>query len=116
MQDYDNPQAFGDDLSDPRITAYVRLHVFVLMQHGYYEKASIWLDLLHAAGDRSEHVLFTRAAALFLSGRYSEAVVALQEADRHHPIERFGEVQVDDRQKLRVYMRTRCAFEMKRQA
>ncbi len=106
----------GEGLREPRIFSYITLHVFVLMQHGYFDKASTWLDLLHAAGDRSEHVLFTRAAALFLDGRYSEAVAALQEADRHHPIERFGEVQVDDRQKMRVYMRARSAFELKREA
>lgn len=110
------PGSTRNELLEPRLRTYICLHVFVLMQHGYYAKASVWLDLLNGAGDRSEHVLFTRAAALFLDGRYSEAVVALQEADRHHPIERFGDVQVDDRQKLRVYMRTRCAFEMKRTA
>jgi hypothetical protein len=107
------PDVKRNGMLEPRLRAYICLHVFVLMQHGYYDKASVWLELLHGAGDRSEHVLFTRSAALFLEGRYPEAVAALQEADRHHPIERFGEVQVDDRQKLRVYMRTRCAFEMK---
>ncbi len=103
----------ASDLIDRRRRSYICLHVFVLMQHGYHAKALIWLDVLYRSGDRSEHVLFTRASALFLDGRFAEASTALQEADRLHPIERFGESRVDERQKLRQYMRARCIFEMK---
>ena len=96
-----------------RLRSLVCLDAFVLVQHGYYRKAAMWLDVLHAFGDRSEHVLFTRTVANFLAGDYPRALVCLDEIDEAYPMERFGRRETPKKHDVRRYMRLRIDRELK---
>ncbi len=95
--------------------SYICLHVFVLVQHGYFQRALLWLNVLYQWGDRTEHVLFSRATALFLGEDYTAATIALQELDARYPTETFGEKILSDKEKMRNYMKIRTQSELKRQ-
>jgi len=94
--------------------SYICLHVFVLVQHGYFQRALLWLNVLYQFGDRTEHVLFSRATALFLGEDYEGAISALQELDTRYPTETFGEKILNDKEKMRNYMKIRSQSELKK--
>lgn len=94
--------------------SYICLQVFVLVQHGYFDRALLWLNVLYQMGDRTEHVLFSRATALFLSEDYAAAINALQELDARYPTETFGEKILSDKEKMRTYMKIRSQSELKK--
>ena len=94
--------------------SYICLHVFVLAQHGYFNRALLWLNVLYQLDDRTEHVLFSRATALFLAEDYAAAILALQELDARHPTETFGEKILSDKEKMRNYMKIRSQSELKK--
>jgi hypothetical protein len=95
-----------------RLRSLICVKAFVLIQHGYYAKAAMWFDLLHCIGDRSEHVMFSRAVANFLNRDHSRALSCLNELDNIYPMERFGRSEAPAKYELRRYMRARARFEL----
>ena len=95
-----------------RLRTLICLKAYVLLQHGYYAKAIMWFDLLYSSGDRSEHVLFCRAAASFLARDPARAWSCLNELDTTFPMERFGNTDVPEKHDLRRYMRTRARYDL----
>ena len=101
----------GERLSD-RQRDFLLLNIFVLAQHGYVEKAGVLAEALHALGDGSVHVQIARAVLRFLAGDWASALAVLEDIDRIAPIERFGDYQMTDAQRMRRYLKARCLKEL----
>jgi hypothetical protein len=92
---------------------FVLLTVYVLAQHGYVEKATELIEGLHAAGDSTGHVLLARAVLRFFARDFRAALGCLEELDKVDPVERFGHYRLNDRQRMRRYIKARCLFELR---
>lgn len=95
---------------------FLLLNVFVLLQHGYVDKAGVLAEALYAIGDRSVEVLFARTVLRFLKQDWSSVLVCLDELDRIDPVERFGNYRLTERQRMRRYMKARSLYELKAKA
>lgn len=91
---------------------FILLNVFVLTQHGYFDKASDLISSLMISGDTSKELLFAQAVVTFMRGDFPEALDHLDILDRVDPVERFGHYTLSEHQRMRRYMRARCLFEM----
>lgn len=91
---------------------FLLLNIYVLTQHGYVERARVLAEAMLAGGDTSVEVHLARAVLRFADGRWREALEALDVLDRIDPIERFGSYRLNNRQRMRRYLRTRCLFEL----
>lgn len=91
---------------------FLQLTAYVMAQHGKYERADTLLAALCAAGDSSLPVLLSRAVLRFHLGDFGRALAFLEEIDARDPIERFGMQKLNERQKLRRYLRARCYREL----
>ena len=91
---------------------FLLLNIFVLLQHGYVEKASILAEALHRAGDDTAEVHLARAVLRFTAGRFAETIASLDDLDRVDPMERFGAYRLTERQRMRRYLKTRSLFEL----
>jgi hypothetical protein len=92
---------------------FILLTVYVLAQHGYVERATELIEGLHAAGDNSRHVLLARAVLRFFARDFKAALNCLEELDKVDPVERFGHYRLNDRQRMRRYIKARCLFELR---
>ncbi|MEJ1160514.1 hypothetical protein [Prosthecomicrobium sp. N25] len=101
----------GAPLPD-RVRGFLLLHVFVLAQHGYVDRASTILEALHALGDAGADVVLGRAVMRFFRQDWPGALACLDELDRIDPIERFGQYRMTERQRMRRYVKARCLFEL----
>lgn len=95
---------------------FLLLNIFVLLRHGYVERARILADAMLAIGDESAEVHLARAVLLFSEKKWSEALEALEALDRIDPLERFGSYRLSDKQRMRRYLKTRCLYELGDQA
>ena len=102
----------GEARPTERQRDFLLLNIFVLAQHGYVEKAGVLAEALHALGDGSVHVHIARAVLRFLAGDWASALAVLEEVDRIAPIERFGDYQMTDAQRMRRYLKARCLKEL----
>jgi hypothetical protein len=91
---------------------FVLLTIFVMLQQGYMQRAGILAEALSALGDGGTELLLSRAVLRFLAEEWAAALALLEELDRVAPIERFGDYQMDERQRMRRYLRARCLFEL----
>lgn len=91
---------------------FVLLSVFVLVQHGYIERAGVLLESLYILGEDSAAVLVGRAVLRFYRRDWAGALACLEELDRTDPIERFGEYKLTERQRMRRFLKARCLFEL----
>lgn len=103
----------GQDLRpDPRQRDFLLLTIFVLAQQGYVDRAGILAESLHLLGDASAETLLARAVLRFFAEDYAAALAVLEELDRLAPIERFGSYSLDERQRMRRYLKARCLHEL----
>jgi hypothetical protein len=91
---------------------FLLLNIYVQLRHGYGERALILIEALRRLGDGSAEVLLARAVLLFLEERWAETLAVIDEMDRAFPTERFGTYRLDERQRMRRYLRSRCLFEL----
>lgn len=91
---------------------FLLLNIFVLLQHGYAERASVLADAMHFAGEDDTEVHLARAVLRFARRQWASALESLDHLDRIDPIERFGAYRLDDRQRMRRYLKTRCFYEL----
>lgn len=91
---------------------FLLLTLFVMAQQGYVQRAGILAEALHALGDDTPELLLARAILRFIAEEWAAALAVLEELDRRAPIERFGEYQMDERQRMRRYLRARCLHEL----
>jgi hypothetical protein len=91
---------------------FLLLNIFVLLQHGYAERASVLADAMHFAGENDTEVHLARAVLRFARRQWEAALESLDHLDRIDPIERFGAYRLDERQRMRRYLKTRCFFEL----
>lgn len=91
---------------------FLLLNIFVLLQHGYVERAAALADAMYAAGDEGADVWLARAVLRFAAGNWREALDCLETLDRVDPIERFGAYRLSDRQRMRRYLKLRCLHEI----
>jgi hypothetical protein len=91
---------------------FLLLNIFVLMRHGYVERARILADALNAIGDDSAEVHLARAVLRFAESKWGEALESLEVLDRIDPLERFGSYRLTDKQRMRRYLKTRCLHEL----
>ena len=100
----------------PRLTRrqrdFLLLNIFVLLRHGYVERARVIAEALHRLGDDSVAVHMARAVLLFASREWQAALDVLEMLDRLSPIERFGSYRLDDQQRARRYIKTKCLSEL----
>lgn len=96
----------------PEARDYLLLTVFVLVQHGYYARAAAIADALALAGDGGADLAFARMVIRFLSRDWSGALHLAEDLERRDPVERFGAFQLNDRQRMRRYVRLRCLHEL----
>jgi len=92
---------------------FLLLTIFVLTQHGYFDRARALAEALHVLGDTSSQVALARAVLRFFSRDWEGALACLDELDRISPIERFGSYTMDHTQRLRRYLKARCFHELK---
>ena len=92
---------------------FVLLNVFVLAQHGYIERAATLAEALYLCGEISPEVLLARAVLRFFHCDWQLTLNILDDLDRLAPIERFGDYQLNDRQRMRRYLKARCLHELK---
>jgi hypothetical protein len=96
----------------PRQRDFLLLNIYVQLRHGYHERALVLAEALRRLGDGSAEVLLARAVLLFLKERWSDTLACLDELDRAFPSERFGTYRLNERQRMRRYLRSRCLFEL----
>jgi len=91
---------------------FLLLNIFVLLRHGYVERARILADAMQASGDNGVEVHLARCVLRFAERRWNEALESLEVLDRIDPIERFGSYRLNERQRMRRYIKTRCLHEI----
>lgn len=96
---------------DDRTRDFLLLNIYVLSQHGYIEQAATLAEALFELGDGSAEVVLARAVLAFFRKDWRAALIALDELDRIDPIERFGQYRLNDRQRMRRYLKARCLHE-----
>jgi hypothetical protein len=100
----------------PRLTRrqrdYLLLNIYVLMRHGYVERARTIAEALHRLGDDGVAVHMARAVLCYASREWQAALDVLEMLDRTSPIERFGSYRLDDQQRARRYIKTKCLSEL----
>ncbi len=106
------PAMLPDPRPDARQRDFLLLTVFVLAQQGYIDRAGVLAEALHLLGDASAETLLARAVLRFFAGDWAAALAVLEELDTIAPIERFGSYRLDDRQRMRRYLKARCLFEL----
>ena len=92
---------------------FLLLNVFVLVQHGYVDRAGLLVEALYAIGEKSSEVLLARAVLRFLKNDWPSALACLEELNRADPVERFGSYRLNERQRMRRYLKARCLHELK---
>lgn len=91
---------------------FLLLNIYVLTQQGYGERARTLAEAMLAAGDGSVEVHLARAVLRFADGRWRDVLDVLDHLDRIDPLERFGSYRLNERQRMRRYLRTRCLYEL----
>jgi len=91
---------------------FLLIAVSIQTQHGQFQRARTLVEALLSLGDRSAEVVSASAVLHFLDGRFEEALACLEELDRIDPLERFGSYRLNERQRMRRYLKTRCLFEL----
>ncbi len=101
-----------DDELTVRERDFLLLNIYVLAQQGYIQKAGLLAEALYSIGDGSVEVLTARAVLRFFANEWAAALAVLDELDRVDPIERFGRYMMNDRQRMRRYLKARCLHEL----
>lgn len=96
---------------DDRTRDFLLLNIYVLSQHGYIEQAATLAEALSELGDGSAEVVLARAVLAFFRKDWRATLAALDELDRIDPIERFGHYRLNDRQRMRRYLKARSLHE-----
>ncbi len=91
---------------------FLLLNIYVLAQHGYVDRAGVLAEALYLLGDGTVEVQVARAVLRFFAGEWTATLACLDELDRTDPMERFGAYVLDDRQRMRRYLRARCLWEL----
>ncbi|WP_378940826.1 hypothetical protein [Mesorhizobium sp. ANAO-SY3R2] len=91
---------------------FLLLNIFVLLRHGYVERARALAEALHRLGDDSASVHLARAVLGFASQDWQGALNVLDVLDRFSPIERFGTYRLNAQQRARRYIKTKCLSEL----
>lgn len=91
---------------------FLLLNIFVLLRHGYVERARVLAEALHSLGDRSDSVQLARAVLSFASRDWQGALGVLEMLDRVSPIERFGSYRMNEQQRARRYIKMKCLSEL----
>ena len=106
----------GDDPSEPpleqRQRDFLALAIFVLAQQGFVERAGALAEALHAL-DNSTESLLALAVLRFLASDWAGASALLEDLDRSAPVERCGSYRLDERQRMRRYLKARCLYELR---
>ncbi|WP_302077369.1 hypothetical protein [Rhizobium oryzicola] len=92
------------------------LSIYVQLQNGYVERASLLCDALRRLGDNSADATLASAVIAFINGHFRDSVAHLDRLDRIDPLERFGNYRLTDRQRMRRYLRLRCLYELEEKA
>jgi hypothetical protein len=95
---------------------FMLLNIFVLAQHGYFGRAASLAEALHLLGDGSPEVTLARTIVRFFSRDWSAALTLLEVLDRIDPIGRFGRYTMNERQRMRRYLKARCLYELRQHA
>jgi outer membrane PBP1 activator LpoA protein len=103
-------------VAGPRLTRrqrdFLLLNIFVLLRHGYVERARVLAEALYRLGDDSVNVHLARAVLRFAAGDWQEALDVLERLDHVSPIERFGSYRLNEQQRARRYIKMKCFSEM----
>jgi hypothetical protein len=91
---------------------FLLLNIFVLLRHGYVDRARILADAMYLGGDDTAEVHLARAVLRFSDSHWAEALESLDTLDRIDPIERFGDYRLNNKQRMRRYLKTRCLYEL----
>lgn len=91
---------------------FLLLNIFVLLQHGYVERARVLADAMFLSGESDAEVQLARAVLRFSRNEWRETLEILEILDHIAPIERFGTYRLNTRQLMRRYLKTRCYFEL----
>lgn len=91
---------------------FLRLTIFVLLQHNYVDRALDLLEVQFVAGDRSTDVLLGRAIVRYRKGDWISALACLDDLERQDPLEQFGYYRLGERQRMRRFLKARCYFEL----
>ncbi len=108
--------ATPQDQLGPKHREFLLLTIFVLTQHGLVERAKVLTDALIACGDSSSDVRLAEAVLTFFVGEHRETLHILEILDQIDPMERFGPQQLNERQRMRRYLRAKCLHELKNDA
>jgi hypothetical protein len=92
---------------------FLLLNIFVLVQHGYIERAAALADALYILGVNTAQAVLARAVLQFFAQEWEDALDYLEELDRIAPIEKFGTYTMSNAQRMRRYLKARCLYELK---
>jgi hypothetical protein len=95
---------------------FLLLNVFVLVQHGYVDRAGLLAEALYQIGERTVEVLLARAVLRFMKSDWPSVLSCLEELDRIDPVERFGSYRLNERQRMRRYLKARSLHELNAKA
>jgi len=89
---------------------YAMLAVLVRVQHCRHDEAMVLIDALLALGERTPEVLLARAVVESALDRHEAVLDTIRELDRIDPPEfRAGRV-IDERVRVRSFMKARATF------
>ena len=88
---------------------YLLLTIFVLSQHGHYERAGILVEGMIALGDTTREVILARAVLEFFKEHYAACLDCLDQIDALDSQAKFKETK--ETKRMRAYLRARCHFQ-----
>ncbi len=88
---------------------YLLLTIFVLSQHGRYDRASRLVEGIIATGKMSREIILAKAVLEFFKEDYALALECLDELDALEQKLKFSESK--EISQMRKYLRARCYFQ-----
>lgn len=96
----------------PRQRDYLHLTAFILAQHGQFGRADTLMAAIELDTEDDPAIILSRAVLSFYMKDYARALAGFEKMDVIDPIERFGQYELNETQKLRRYFKARCYREL----
>lgn len=107
-------QIIAPPLTSPQ-RDYLLLTVFVLGQHGHFDRAKALVDGLIELGDVADDVLLAQGVLAFFNNDFHQTIACLDELDTRADSIGTVKPKTNEAERMRRYLRARCFFQTGRE-